>query len=176
MGFSAGSMSTEVPDGLITDKIGREVMQKVLCAEYKPPSDRPETLIERLVQEYKATGPSPALPNTDYILSDTLDHFWAGAQTTGEALGAAFYQLSLPRNKERQSRLRQNLRDAGISSSSDLSFDKVKSIDYLDGVIRESLRLQPPVPFSLDRKVTSEEGMDVMGHWVQPGVCRSSEC
>lgn len=159
-----------VPDDLMMNRKGRQLLTRLLSGAIKSPHGQPETLMETLVSEYMEHGSTKAMPGTEYILSDTLDHFWAGIGTTSDALAAVFYQLSLPQNKLVQEKLRHELEAAGIKAGSEASLDTVKSLVYLDCVVRESLRHSPPIGFSLSRKVTAKEGMEVMGHWVPSGV------
>lgn len=170
IGLAPASLGATVPDDLVLDKKGRLVMGQVFSSGYKPPANRPQSLMERTVQEYKEKGASTAIPDTDYILSETLDHFGAGVTTTTDALGAAFYQLSLPQNKMRQSKLREELQKAGVDSSTEVTFSVIKSIDYLDFVVKETLRFSPPIPTSMERKVTSKEGLEVLGYQIPRGV------
>jgi cytochrome P450 len=163
-------MKRNVPPHLVMDKLGKATMQKCLREKNVSTSTQPESLMQRLVSEYEKNGPSEAIPDTNYILSDTLDHFWAGVGTSGDALGPVFYQLSHPQNKECQKRLRQALKDAGISSTSEITIAQVKNVEFLDAVIKESFRVSPPVPFSMSRKVPEGEGMELLGHWIPPGV------
>ena len=146
------------------------MLVNLLFAEVKDNRTQPETLLERIVYQYKEEGPSKAIPHTEYILSETLDHFWAGITTTGDALAAVFYHLSHPDNKARQFKLRNQLRDAGIDAGVEVSLTKVTDVAYLDAIVRESLRHATPVAFSMSRKVTAEEGMEILGYWVPRGV------
>lgn len=41
-------------------------------------SDDGETLCEQLVAEFEREGPSQVMPSREYVLSECLDHFWAG--------------------------------------------------------------------------------------------------
>lgn len=163
-------MPSDVPSDIVMDKKGRQILEKVLSEKYEIPKDREESLMERMVSEYTTNGPCKAIPDTDYILSDCLDHFWAGVTTTSDALSAAFYQLSHPENKSRQELLRNELKAAGIVPGSEISLSKVKTLEYLDSVVKETLRHSMPIPFTLSRKVGDEEGMQILGHWIPQGV------
>lgn len=159
------------------NKKGREILKRLLSQDVCESHSRPETLMEKLVSGYKEHGPSNVIPDTEYILSETLDHFWAGVTTTGDALAAAFYYVSQPANKPRQEKLRHELRNAGTESGGGISLAKVKDVAYLDFVIRETSRHSQPVASSLSRRVTAQEGMEVLGYWIPPGVslvCHSS--
>ena len=76
-----------------------------------------------------------------------------GAQdTTSSILSRLLYVLSV--NLDVQDRLRQEIRDAWADLSqrdpdnlSRLKLDAIESLPLLDAVIKETLRLHPPVPF-----------------------------
>jgi cytochrome P450 len=81
-----------------------------------------------------------------------------------------FYQLSHPQNRERQVQLRNELRHASLDPGCEVSLAAVKGVQYLDFIIKETLRYSPPIPFSMDRKVTAKEGLNVLGYRIPPGV------
>lgn len=169
-GLAPKPTPSDVPPDTVMDRKGREVLKRVMSEKRGPPSDRAETLMERVVSEFTKNGPSKAIPDTDYILSETLDHFWAGVGTTSDALSAAFYQLSHPAHTSEQSKLRNELKAAGIVAGSEVPLSKAKTLEYLDSVVKETLRHSMPIPFTLSRKVSGEEGMQVLGHWIPQGV------
>jgi cytochrome P450 len=98
---------------------------------------------------------------TNYILSECHDHFWAGVTTTTDALLALMFQLSLPKNIHRQQRLREELSNLEPKV-------EVTEVKFLDYVIKESLRLHPPVIGSLDRITT--EAITVDGIHIPSGM------
>ena len=68
-------------------------------------------------------------------------------------------------------RLVNEIRHA-FSSSSDINARECAELDYLMAVIKESLRVYPPVATSLPR-ISPPEGIVVDGHFFPPGI-RSS--
>ena len=116
------------------------------------------TLMRTLVDTY-GHELTPDLQN--YVLSECLDHFWAGIVTTVDALTALMFQLSLPQNSERQQRLRNELH--GRDPESDLS-----DLKFLNCVIKETLRLHPSFDGSLDR--LSDSDLVISGFRIPPNM------
>lgn len=166
---------------LVSDKLGREALAALQASERGDSTDGYECLMQRLYAHWKENGgPSPAVPSIEYILSDSLDNFWAGVSTTSDGLTPLFRWLSLPENQDRQARLREEIRqavaDAGVSSSFALSADQLKQMPYLEAVIKETLRLHPPIPFSMERLVTKREApVSVHGYPIPAGWKISSQ-
>lgn len=84
-----------------------------------------------------------------YLLSNVL----AGSDTTASTMCSAVY-FTL-QDEEVHKNLLSELRDGpGDNQPSDLlSWDNIASLPYLDAVIRETLRIQPPVGLMLERVV-----------------------
>ncbi|QSS51851.1 cytochrome P450 monooxygenase, nitrosative stress-induced transcript [Histoplasma capsulatum var. duboisii H88] len=134
------------------------------------------THLQHLLCLFKKDGPSLAIPNINYIASDTLDHFSGGTTTTADFLSALLYHLSLPENKHHQDKLRQELRTVSngscpASSTEHIPLSQLQALPYLNGVLRETLRISPPIPFSLPRVVkTKDQDVTVMGLKINPGT------
>lgn len=99
-----------------------------------------------------------------------------GTTTTADFLSALLYHLSLPENKHHQDKLRQELRTVSngscpASSTEHIPLSQLQALPYLNGVLRETLRISPPIPFSLPRVVkTKDQDVTVMGLKINPGV------
>jgi len=78
-------------------------------------------------------------------------------------LSGATYLLCTNPDKFRL--LKDELRS--FSSATDLSFDNLVNLKYLNAVLRETLRLYPPVPVGVPR-VVPEGGSVILGRWVPP--------
>lgn len=102
------------------------------------------SLMETLVNNYSQ---QLTREKTNYIFSECHDHFWAGVTTTADALLALMFHLSLPKNLDKQRRLYKELSDYTSGSGT-------SELKYLDHIIKESLRLSPPIIGSLDRITT----------------------
>lgn len=168
------SISGATPPNILSHRMGKEALT-ALKARKSPANEgppQPENLLRRLYSHYILNGPSTSVPSEAYILSDCLDHFWAGVSTTTETLAPLIHHLSRAQNQTRQERLRQELCSAGIGPGSSVpTMSELKQLPYLDAVIRETLRLNPPIPVSMARKVSKREGaISVCGHEIRPGM------
>lgn len=90
----------------------------------------------------------------------------AGTETTATLLsGATYHLLSNPQYLSRlQAELRQN-----FTKVADLRLEPLAKLTYLEAVLKESLRMYPPVPIGLPR-VSPPGGMQVGGHFVPEGT------
>jgi cytochrome P450 len=95
----------------------------------------------------------------DTAAAECMDHLAAGIDTTGDGLCFLMHELSLPRNAHVQQRLRDE-----INNSRDRSFDQ---LPYLDAVVKEGLRVFPPIPMSFPR-YTPDTGTILDGYFI-PG-------
>ncbi|KAI4716704.1 putative cytochrome P450 [Aureobasidium sp. EXF-10727] len=91
--------------------------------------------------------------------AECMDHLAAGIDTTGDGLCFLMHEISLPENAHIQDRLREE-----INSSNDKSFDQ---LPYLDAVVKEGLRVFPPIPMSFPR-YTPYTGAVLDGYYI-PG-------
>ena len=74
--------------------------------------------------------------------AECKDHMAAGIDTTGDGLCFLMWELSQPQNLEFQRKLHHEL----TTTPADAPLD---SLVYLDAVIKEALRVSPPIPMSL---------------------------
>ncbi|KZP21687.1 cytochrome P450 [Athelia psychrophila] len=86
---------------------------------------------------------------------ELMDHIsmfiMTGSETTGQALGAAIWELG--RNLEAQKRLREEVQ----SYSNEPTFDEMMTkMTYIDAVCRETLRMHPPAPY-MERDTTKDD-------------------
>lgn len=89
----------------------------------------------------------------------------AGSETTATVLSAATWFLT--QNPECRAKLTQEIRST-FGSRSQISFDSVNRLPYLLAFMNESLRLFPPAPTGLTRKVP-EGGDEIDGRFVAGG-------
>ena len=89
-----------------------------------------------------------------------------GSETTGTELSAVVRNLL--RHPSALEKLTEEIRQA-FSSPSEINAERTASLEYLDAVIEESLRLCPPVPLGMPR-VVPEGGAEVSGNWLPGGV------
>ena len=90
----------------------------------------------------------------------------AGSETTATALSGTTYHLLKTPNELK--RLTQELRTR-FRSSADMTTSSLASCELLNAVLREGIRMYPPVPVGLPRKVLVDDAV-VVGHYVPKGV------
>lgn len=109
------------------------------------------------------------------------DNIIAGHETTAFLLTYVCYELSRPVHKDRQTRLRNELRNAfGAPSSVDdliTDFEKVEALPYLDAVLRENFRVHTSGPGFLPRVTSDFFKVDIQGRPVRlpPGTTVSCQ-
>ncbi|KAI2613387.1 putative benzoate 4-monooxygenase cytochrome P450 [Hypoxylon sp. NC1633] len=116
------------------------------------PQDIMSWLLKAVVEKDSSASP------TDKSLSgDARLLIVAGSETTATTLAATlFYLAKYPTVfKKLQSQV-----DAVMPNPADWTYEKAKSITYLDNIIEEALRLKPAVPTGVYR-VTPAEGIQV---------------
>lgn len=90
----------------------------------------------------------------------------AGSETSATALSAISYYIC--QNPLAFVRLKEEVRST-ISSEVDITWDRVKDLPYLAACIKEALRLYPPTPVGLPRRLTGD-GTTVCGQYVPKDV------
>lgn len=125
----------------------------------------PFTLTSRLHEEKFA-------PQLDAmtIAAECVDHMGAGIDTTGDALCFLMWELSLPRSRRFQERLRAELREF----MEDGAANSLDRLPFLDAVIQEGLRCFPAIPMSLPRYVPAG-GREIDGFEIPAGTIVSCQ-
>jgi len=80
----------------------------------------------------------------DEIIGQLNTLVFAATDTTSSALSRTLHILA--QHPDAQEKLRQEIRSAQ-QEGTDISYDQLNSMEYLDAVCRETLRLYPPVSF-----------------------------
>ncbi|KAF5371664.1 hypothetical protein D9758_003587 [Tetrapyrgos nigripes] len=115
-------------------------------------SDKAKDIISVLLRaNNQAQGTEDQL--TDAELTGQMTVLIFGAQdTTSSCLSRILYQLSI--NQDVQDKVREEIRTAcsaydhdADTSNTRLSYEEISSLPWLEAVIKETLRLYPPVPF-----------------------------
>ncbi|EQB58913.1 cytochrome P450 [Colletotrichum gloeosporioides Cg-14] len=90
----------------------------------------------------------------------------AGSETTATLLSGCVYTLLA--NPDKMKTLLEEIR-SNFSTLDDLTFERLADLKYLNAVLKESLRVYPPVPIGSPR-VVMPGGQQIMGKWVPEGV------
>ncbi|KAM7306970.1 cytochrome P450 3A4-like [Ixodes scapularis] len=100
-----------------------------------------------------------------HLVSNSIILLLAGFETTAVTLGFALYLLAM--HPEEQERVHTEMEDL-FSHANELTFDDVHQLKRLDMVIRETLRLYPPVPLLVARTCLPDK--TVMGQFIPAGT------
>lgn len=92
----------------------------------------------------------------------------AGTETTATLLSGLTYLLLV--NPDKLQTLVAEIRGA-YASDTDIDFDSLARLKYLNACIEEGLRMYPPIPSAFLR-ITPEGGNVILGKWVAPGVSK----
>lgn len=118
------------------------------------------TLVKRLLSKESELSRMEAA-------AECKDHMAAGIDTTGDGLCFLMWELSQPHNYAIQERLHKELNQAAPDVP-------LNDLPYLDAVIKEALRLAPPIPMSFPRYVPSG-GWSIGGYYIPEGTIVSCQ-
>uniref|UniRef100_A0A0B7KQS9 Cytochrome P450 n=3 Tax=Bionectria ochroleuca TaxID=29856 RepID=A0A0B7KQS9_BIOOC len=121
----------------------------------------PCTFTERLLLNQKS---NPDSITERELITHALGNITAGGDTTSITLRSIFY-FSL-RNKESYHRLCHEVRS---NCSLPVTHSSAQKLPYLNAVIKEALRLHPPMPIMLGRTVP-KGGAEICGHYIREGT------
>ena len=91
------------------------------------------------------------------IFDEFVSFFVAGLETTAQVTTLCIYQLS--KNMEYRDRL---LKEATVLFKDQARFNlaRLNSLEFLDGFIKESIRLNPPLAFAVSRQAKETHSLD----------------
>ncbi|KAJ5970326.1 Cytochrome P450 [Penicillium vulpinum] len=119
----------------------------------KSPRDIVSWLLKSYVEKDISAAPSKAA-----LHEDSRVVIVAGSDTTATTLASALYYLA--KNPAILLKLQRHLDKVIPQGSKDWSYDKVKSVTYLDDIIQETLHLRPAI-LTGGHRVTPAEGIQV---------------
>ncbi|CAL1677688.1 unnamed protein product [Lasius platythorax] len=91
---------------------------------------------------------------TDYLIAaQAFVFFLAGFETSSTTMSNALYELAL--NQEIQDKLRKEIDGEYTKHGSNLIYENVKKMNYLDKVFKETLRKYPPVTLLMRQSTSS---------------------
>jgi cytochrome P450 len=111
-----------------------------------------------------AADPEPFTQQEHHVSAALM--MGAGSETSATALSGITYFLL--RNPSSLARLNAEIRGA-FKSVHDLALDDLRRLPYLQAVISEGLRMYPPVPIALHRKLPPG-GAVINGEWLPAGT------
>lgn len=123
---------------------------------------RPDVMSHVIKQDYEKKGMTRAELNSMFMVLTTV-----GSETSATTLTGAFNYLV--RNPEKLAVAVGEVRDR-FQSMHAITLDALKDMPYLNATLHEALRMCPPAPWILPRRV-SEGGAKVCGIWL-PGNVR----
>ncbi|KAH5479181.1 hypothetical protein HBI52_224610 [Parastagonospora nodorum] len=124
------------------------------------PSNRPD-ILTRIIDKKDEAGISDI-----QIAAHAADLLTAGSDSTNTAMGTVFYYL-LKRSDIMQ-RLQAEIRSS-VESYNEITALSTNNLPFLIAVIREAMRIYPPVPLALPR-IVPEGGDTIDGRFVPAGT------
>ncbi|EFN64016.1 Cytochrome P450 6A1 [Camponotus floridanus] len=89
----------------------------------------------------------------NFIAAQAFIFFFAGFETSSTTMSNTLYELAL--NQQIQDKLREEINQAYTKHGSNLSYENVKEMNYLDKVFKETLRKYPTVSYLIRQSTTS---------------------
>jgi Cytochrome P450 len=137
--------------------------------KYAPSTTQDLSIMEKL-WKHSTSQKAPLLDGLD-IASEAADHFLAGIDTTSDTLMFAIWALSRSENREYQEKLIQEVDSipaADCNADGNPTAEAADKLQYLDAVIKETLRLYAPLPASEPRSLPVDTNID--GHLIPAGT------
>ncbi|KAK7862844.1 hypothetical protein R5R35_000856 [Gryllus longicercus] len=103
----------------------------------------------------------------DVLIAQAFSVFSAGFDTTSSTMSFALYHLA--KDQDIQDRLRRELQKVLHDNDGILTYDALQSVEYLDMIFSETLRLYPNLPF-LDRTCTKNYNIPGTDIVIEKGV------
>lgn len=147
------------------DITAREALERWQAADAD--ADRHDRDVLSMLQSMN-TSKASAVPPED-VSAYMVEMLAAGSSTTSHT--AAFASFLLTRHPDAQRRLREELA-AAFPSRDEMDIRKTLDLPYLDGVLRETMRMYPMIPGPLERYTGRD--MTMSGHKISKGVIASN--
>ncbi|KAH8271610.1 hypothetical protein KR018_011053, partial [Drosophila ironensis] len=121
----------------------------------KTRNDLIDILIEfrRSTQEAKEAGVKDQFVfEGDILVAQAVLFFTAGFESSSSTMAFAMYELA--KDADAQQRLREEIKEALVLSGGQVTMGMIESLEYMQMILLEILRMYPPLPF-LDRECTA---------------------
>ncbi|KAH8889601.1 cytochrome P450 oxidoreductase [Thozetella sp. PMI_491] len=125
------------------------------------PEDEPCTFVQRLLLNQQT---NPISLTDREIITHALGNITAGSDTTSTTLRTIFYYCLKNRDT-----YRQLAEEARANCTYPATFAQAKDLPYLNAVIKEALRIHPPMAIMLGRTVP-KGGAYIGGHFLPEGT------
>ncbi|KAH8402379.1 hypothetical protein KR009_011600, partial [Drosophila setifemur] len=122
----------------------------------KTRNDLIDILIEfrKSTQQAKASGSKDQLIfEGDLLVAQATIFFTAGFESSSSTMAFAMYEMA--KDADIQQRVREEVRVALVASGGQVTIQMIESLEYMQMILLEVLRMYPPLPF-LDRECTAE--------------------
>ncbi|KAH8271494.1 hypothetical protein KR018_000499, partial [Drosophila ironensis] len=107
----------------------------------------------RSTQETKETGVKGQFVfEGDILVAQAVLFFTAGFESSSSTMAFAMYELA--KDADAQQRLREEIKEALVLSDGQVTMEMIESLEYMQMILLEILRMYPPLPF-LDRECTA---------------------
>ncbi|GBM26748.1 Cytochrome P450 3A13 [Araneus ventricosus] len=120
-----------------------------------------------LVFEPRTFRPGGRGLSMDELASQCVAFFLAGYDTTASTLSFAAYLLAL--NQNIQDKLRDEVDTMLEIYNGELTYEAIQSLKYMENVIRETLRLYPPI-YRLERQANADWQLGKTGIILRKGM------
>ena len=134
----------------------------------KSKSTDSDNLLSSLLAKHKEDPSTFGIEDVHY---HSVPNIFAGGETTGAALTATIYFLY--RSPEKLENLRLELKKLKSDKTTRFSLNELQGCQYLQAVIKESLRLCPPIGLGMPR-VVPKGGLRLAGIDFPEGVSQPS--
>ena len=147
------------------DVTAKEALQRWL---EKPATKNSRDVLSMMKAMDAEEDPRKRLPN-DHIPAYMVEMLAAGSSTTSHTVAFACYLLA--RDQKVQRHLRQELFDT-FPDASDIDPTNMTTLPYLEGVLKETMRLYPMIPGPLERHLGKP--IELQGVTIPVGVVASN--
>ncbi|KAK3356595.1 isotrichodermin C-15 hydroxylase [Lasiosphaeria hispida] len=163
MGYGLGEIVKLIIPKNVTDEILKHVAltKDKVDRRREKPAGRLDFMTHILEQVEKQDG-----INLGELYANAQILVMAGSETSGTLLTVAAFQLM--KNPASRLKLEQEIRTT-FALEGDMTFASISQLPYLNAVINESLRIQPPIPAAIHRFVP-KEGAIIDGKFVAGGT------
>ncbi|XP_042483460.1 cytochrome P450 71A1-like [Macadamia integrifolia] len=144
------------------DSVFDAVIQDHLNSHKEDGQENEKDVVDLLLEAQKdsSLGVSLTLDNIKAII---MDMFIAGTDTS--AIIVEWAIVELVRNPSIMKKAQEEIRSV-VGSKSKIEEDDIPQMDYLKCIIKEIMRLHPPVPLLLPRE--SSAGVHIKGYYIPP--------